>query len=94
MIYVSLALIFFFDQIVAAVHFSQLRLLNFAGCIAGNWCEDDFPRTLIAGHTHAEFVDLFFGTFHTLLQFHNSCGNFAQTLVRQTNDSHILDLLK
>ena len=89
-----LALIFLFNQEFTAVHFAELWLFNFTGCISGNRCKNDLPRPFIPRHTQAEVIDFLFCAGLSLLDFYNCSGNFAQPLIRQADYGNILDLIK
>ena len=48
-------------------------------------------RTLIARHFLTECVDIVLGAGHAFLYGYNSGSYFAETLVRQTDNSNVLD---
>ena len=88
-----LASVLLFYQLVCTVFFTECRFFDLTGRITRYFCEDDLLRTLIARQLFAVILDLFFGAFHTVLDFDDSTGDLAQTLVRQTDDCNVLHLV-
>ena len=79
------------DELIGAVEFAELGFLNFSGGIAGNFGENDFFGTLIAGEFHAKIVDFIFGKRKSFFNLNDCSGDFAQTQIGQTDNGDIFN---
>ena len=82
-----------FDEAFTAIDLTKLRLFDLTGGVTGNGRENDLLGTLVARHSETEIIDLLLGAGHTLLDLNDSGGYLAETLIGQTYNGNVLDLV-
>ena len=80
-----------FHQTAAAIKCPEFWLFNLAGWIAGNVCKNDLMGAFVAGQFFTELINILLGTGKALFYRDDGGRNFPQTLIRKSDDSHILN---
>ena len=71
----------------------EKRFLDFTRRVSRHLLKNDFPGPFISGKFPAEIHDFLLRTENPLLKLNDSRRDLSEPCVRQTDDSHILDLV-